>query len=234
MSFFNLPFSVRIAGAYPIDGDRYIAVDLSSRDALIGSGREFNGLQVYVESENILYVLVDKETPTWETLNAIQLSSDNGITVDNNVIELGGNLSKNTTIYGGTASSNYNLNLGTNMNRLKRFDVYSNAGTRLYGEVGGTAQQFVVEDINSTFFTRQINDTSTAINTFYNQSVLQHYMAVQGGSFPTQIQLNETNGLFQSENNTIYLWDGGINLASKNPLNEPIILFPVLVVYLYL
>lgn len=70
MAFFNLPFSVRIAGSDPIDGDRYIASDLTERNNLIGSGREFNGLQVYVESEEKLYLLVDKDSVIWTELIA--------------------------------------------------------------------------------------------------------------------------------------------------------------------
>jgi hypothetical protein len=75
MAFFNLPFSVRIAGSEPIDGDRYLVADLSERNALIGSGREFNGLQVYVESEEKLYILVDKDLSIWVD---ILLSGTNG------------------------------------------------------------------------------------------------------------------------------------------------------------
>lgn len=74
-SFFNLPFGVRIAGDAPIDGDRYIASGTTARDALIGSGREFNGLQVYVESDQALYILKDKSIPTWEILASSESGS---------------------------------------------------------------------------------------------------------------------------------------------------------------
>jgi len=76
MAFFNLPFGVRIAGADPIDGDRYVATGITSRDSLIGSGREFNGLQVFVETEKQLYILKDKTVPTWESIGT---SSDLGL-----------------------------------------------------------------------------------------------------------------------------------------------------------
>jgi len=65
MAFFNLPFGVRVAGSDPIDGDRYLAVDLAARDALIGIGRAKEGQQVYVESEKILYVLKGATNAGW-------------------------------------------------------------------------------------------------------------------------------------------------------------------------
>jgi hypothetical protein len=64
MAFFNLPFGVRVSSPEPVDADRYIAADLAARNSLIGSGREFNGLQVYVESNETLYILKDKITST--------------------------------------------------------------------------------------------------------------------------------------------------------------------------
>jgi len=70
MSFFNLPFPIRIAGADPVDGERYLAADLTERNDLIGSGREYDGLQVFVESEKLLYILEDKTIPTWTVIGS--------------------------------------------------------------------------------------------------------------------------------------------------------------------
>lgn len=57
MAFFNLPFGVRVAGSDPVDGDRYVAADLTARNALVTAGRSYDGLQVYVESNSTLYIL---------------------------------------------------------------------------------------------------------------------------------------------------------------------------------
>jgi len=65
MAFFNLPFGVRVAGSDPIDGDRYLAVDIAARDALIGIGRAKEGQQVYVEATKILYVLKGATNLDW-------------------------------------------------------------------------------------------------------------------------------------------------------------------------
>ncbi len=70
MAYFNLPFSVRIAGDVPVDGDRYLTPDLSGRDGLIGSGREFDGLQVFVEDIKKLYILLDKTIPLWQEVGS--------------------------------------------------------------------------------------------------------------------------------------------------------------------
>ena len=97
MAFFNLPFGVRIAGNEPVDGGRYLAEDIATRDSLIGSGREFNGLQVFVESESKLYVLTNNtewvELLSQNTTNII-LSTDDK------------NMSVNTTSFDGDLASN--------------------------------------------------------------------------------------------------------------------------------
>jgi hypothetical protein len=66
MAQLNLPFGVRVANNDPLDADRYIAPDISTRDLLITNGRAYVGLQVYVSgTTNKLYILKDM-TPTWE------------------------------------------------------------------------------------------------------------------------------------------------------------------------
>lgn len=61
INYFQLPDGVRVAKNLPIDGDRYIANDISARDSIITAHRAFTGLQVYVTggtAEEIgLYVL---------------------------------------------------------------------------------------------------------------------------------------------------------------------------------
>ena len=69
-SFFNLPFSVRIAGKDPIDGDRYLAATTVERDALIAAGRAKAGQQVFVESEKKLYILTGPTIADWVEVGA--------------------------------------------------------------------------------------------------------------------------------------------------------------------
>jgi len=63
INYFQLPDGVRVAKNLPIDGDRYIADDMSKRDQLVLDHRVFVGLQVYVTggtAEEIgLYVCTD-------------------------------------------------------------------------------------------------------------------------------------------------------------------------------
>lgn len=68
MAYFNLPFGVRIAGTDPIDGDRYIAVDIAARDSLVPS-RAGEGQQCYVESEKVLYILKGVTNADWSPID---------------------------------------------------------------------------------------------------------------------------------------------------------------------
>ena len=59
---FSLPFGVRVSNTDPVDFERYLAQDLTERNTLVGSGREYVGLQVYVTNDatpanNGLYIL---------------------------------------------------------------------------------------------------------------------------------------------------------------------------------
>lgn len=65
---FNLPFGVRVAGNDPLDFDRYIANDITARNALLGSGRAYIGLQVYVLSTSTLYILTALSNTNWEVV----------------------------------------------------------------------------------------------------------------------------------------------------------------------
>ena len=71
-SYYEISKSVRITNADPIDGDRYIAADLDKRDELItpseGVIRAHIGVQVYVVSENKLYILTSSNPIIWDTL----------------------------------------------------------------------------------------------------------------------------------------------------------------------
>jgi hypothetical protein len=77
MGYFNLPFGVRVSNNQPLDGDRYIAVDLAARDSLITNGRAYEGLQVYIESGDtantglwLLSVLgVDVASSSWTKID---------------------------------------------------------------------------------------------------------------------------------------------------------------------
>ncbi len=70
MSNFNLPFGVRISNNDPIDKDRYIASDISTRDSIITGNRSFEGLQVYVESEKKLYILTGSTVSDWQEVGS--------------------------------------------------------------------------------------------------------------------------------------------------------------------
>ena len=70
MGFFQLPFPVRIAGAEPVDGDRYIALNITARDLLVPNGRAFNGVQCYVQSTNTLYLLKGTTNLDWVPIAA--------------------------------------------------------------------------------------------------------------------------------------------------------------------
>lgn len=64
-SYYELTKSIRITNAGPVDGDRYLAANTTVRDNLISQGRAFNGLQVFVQDIGKLYILEDKNVPTW-------------------------------------------------------------------------------------------------------------------------------------------------------------------------
>jgi hypothetical protein len=74
-NYFQLSNGVRVASNQPIDGDRYIANDINTRDNLISIGRAYNGLQVYVKSLKILYLLEDITIPKW-----VVLQTNSGLT----------------------------------------------------------------------------------------------------------------------------------------------------------
>lgn len=65
MGFFQLPFPVRIAGAEPVDGDRYIALNTTARDLLIPQERAFEGLLCYVQDVQVLYILKGPTNNDW-------------------------------------------------------------------------------------------------------------------------------------------------------------------------
>ena len=65
MANFDLPFGVRVAGDDPIDKDRYIAVDIAQRDAIVTNGRAHEGLQCFVDADKKLYIY---KNSAWEEL----------------------------------------------------------------------------------------------------------------------------------------------------------------------
>jgi len=78
-NYFDLSTGVRVSGNQPIDGDRYIATDIATRDSLVQI-RGYEGLQVFIESGDTantgLWVLVKIDTVggtkigTWEKINS--------------------------------------------------------------------------------------------------------------------------------------------------------------------
>ena len=63
---FNLPFGVRVAGNDPVDKDRYQVGTIAERDQLVTDGRAYDGLQVYVISEQIVFILKGSTNSDWE------------------------------------------------------------------------------------------------------------------------------------------------------------------------
>jgi len=107
MADFNLPFGVRVADGVPVDADRYLAVDIAARDSLVSSGREFIGLQVFVESDETLYIL--KTGNVWEAVGA----------GGGDTIFTGGTMDQSSTILGATND----LFLGTDISPLSDFGI---------------------------------------------------------------------------------------------------------------
>jgi hypothetical protein len=75
MSFFNLPFSVRIANEQPIDGERYLVADDAERDNLVTLGRVHEGLQIYHAADQTIYycsslTLLNPGATVWTALSA--------------------------------------------------------------------------------------------------------------------------------------------------------------------
>lgn len=68
MGFFQLPFGVRVAGGEPLDGDRYVVATITGRNLLLTQGRTFEGLQVYVEADQVLYILKGATNSDWVPL----------------------------------------------------------------------------------------------------------------------------------------------------------------------
>lgn len=68
MGFFQLPFGVRIAGGEPVDGDRYVVATIVGRNLLLTQGRTFEGLQVYVEADQTVYILKGATNGDWYPL----------------------------------------------------------------------------------------------------------------------------------------------------------------------
>ena len=63
---FNLPFGVRVAGNDPVDKDRYQVGTIAERDQLVTDGRAYDGLQVYVISDQTVFILKGTTNSDWE------------------------------------------------------------------------------------------------------------------------------------------------------------------------
>ena len=70
MAEFNLPFGVRIANSDPVDYDRYVATNLTARNAIVTVGRAYKGLQIYVEADQNLYILTQVSPAIWEIVGS--------------------------------------------------------------------------------------------------------------------------------------------------------------------
>ena len=87
----NLPFGVRVANSDPLDADRYIATDLAARDALISAGRAHTGLQVYVTSEDTLFILRSGNIWAPIAMGGANIAQ-NGLIIENEAIKMVANL----------------------------------------------------------------------------------------------------------------------------------------------
>ncbi len=74
MSFFNLPFGIRVSNAEPVDGDRYLVTNDAARDLLVTTGRAFVGLQIYHQLDGKLYYCsslgLTPSTTTWTEIGS--------------------------------------------------------------------------------------------------------------------------------------------------------------------
>lgn len=82
MNPFSLPEGVRVAGATPVDQDRYLAADITARNNITAEGRAHPGCLCYVESDQELYIYIGI---TWVkvmsdlTGDAVDVTYDNSI-----------------------------------------------------------------------------------------------------------------------------------------------------------
>ena len=143
---FNLPFGVRVADNSPLDADRYIALTVVQRDALVTGGRAYDGLQVYVVADQTLYILKGTTNADWEASgsgsglqNFQQVTGQGNTTTDDVIIE--GNLEVKTTGEGNPFGAKLNLNSGVITDTANNFPFYNainkrnatNASSLVYG-----------------------------------------------------------------------------------------------------
>jgi len=124
-NYFQLSNGVRVASNQPIDGDRYIAVNLAARDNLVTINRAFEGLQVYIESGDTantgLWLLTklgsNSATTVWERIDiggvsgSTNLSGLTDVTISN--INSGDTLVYNNGIWINSAVTETTLSAGT-------------------------------------------------------------------------------------------------------------------------
>jgi len=124
-NYFQLPEGVRVAGARPIDGDRYIASSILERDSLIfPQMRAFEGLQVYVSggTESGLYLLT--------TLVEWNISSSIWTKVNNSLSDILSNPTEIIFNSGGTLTGNSNLTYDYDNSIFKISGIKSNFSIR--------------------------------------------------------------------------------------------------------
>jgi len=129
MAYFNLPFSVRISNENPIDGDRYLADDIASRDQIITDGRAHEGLQVYVRAPlKQLYILEQISPPIWRKGSGKELFAGTGISfveTENSITissDVGNSINEKFTSTGGES----NIELTTLIDRNYKYQIFIN------------------------------------------------------------------------------------------------------------
>lgn len=223
---FNLPFSVRIAGADPVDGDRYLAADLAARESLITNARAYEGLTVYQQDTKTVYLLEtlvegNPGASTWVTLDGgvTQLGATNGLAIIGSDIGLGGTMSEPTTI-----SVQSDLNFVTSDAGAINFNIDETSGITVnIGNSGGVT--YVGGNYTSHKGVTQLADTWLDGN---NQSSYLRNEASQssdvevGGLSKTYVYqdaYNITNELTDVVNNTtsgIDITPTGITLKNEH------------------
>ena len=130
MGYFNLPFGVRVSNNQPLDGDRYVAIDLAARDSLITNGRAYEGLQVYIESGDTantgLWLLtdlgVDIISTTWTKIDGMDLSFTN-LQSGDTLVYSGGTWVNSAVTFDDTYTTGLTINtLGPNLLELTLTD----------------------------------------------------------------------------------------------------------------
>lgn len=105
-------------------------------------------------------------------------SSNNGITNNANVFQLGGALNQHTNITG--AVGTYDLNFGNALDRIQNFGVYSSSSTGLNFNNGSVSSSFEQNGTNVQIYQTQGVDTTALIVDHQAAKIFSVYAGFQG------------------------------------------------------